>query len=90
MRKVFKRHGRYHNGKGYPSCDHRRSRARGRKFVYHHHPKAWAGLGFVAGTWLLILGVILCAYGFWWGAALIAVAALELWVAFRLVQSVQA
>lgn len=60
-----------------------------RKFVYRHHPKAWAGLGFAAGTWLLILGVILCAVGFWWGAALIAVAALELWVAFRLVHSVQ-
>jgi hypothetical protein len=60
-----------------------------RKFVYRHHPKAWAGLAFAAGTWLLILGVILCAVGYWWGAALIAVAALESWVAIHLVQSVQ-
>ena len=34
--------------------------------------------------WLFILGVILCSYGFWWGAALIAVGALELWIAYRL------
>lgn len=60
-----------------------------RKFVYRHHPKAWAGLTFVVGTWLLILGTILCIYGFWWGAALIAVAALEASVGVHLVRSAQ-
>ncbi|HEY4854101.1 MAG TPA: histidine kinase [Streptosporangiaceae bacterium] len=34
--------------------------------------------------WLFFLGVILCAYGFWWGASLIAVGALELWIAYHL------
>jgi signal transduction histidine kinase len=36
------------------------------------------------GLWLFVLGVILCAFGFWWGASLFAVAALELWIAYRL------
>jgi signal transduction histidine kinase len=33
---------------------------------------------------VFVLGLILCAYRFWWGAALIAVGALELWIAYRL------
>jgi signal transduction histidine kinase len=37
-----------------------------------------------AGSWLVILGTILCAYGFWWGAGLIAVGALEVWIAYHL------
>ena len=32
----------------------------------------------------VVLGVILCSYGFWWGALVIAVGALELWVAYHL------
>jgi hypothetical protein len=57
-----------------------------RPFVYRHR-KAWGGVELAAGTWVLILGVILCSYGFWWGAALIAVAALQLWIARHLLQS---
>jgi signal transduction histidine kinase len=54
-----------------------------RPYAYRH-PRVFGRVGLAAGTWLLILGVILCAGGFWWGAALIAVAALELWVAYHL------
>jgi signal transduction histidine kinase len=50
----------------------------------YRHPKVWGGLCLAAGLWLVILGTILCAYGFWWGAGLIAVGALELWIAYRL------
>jgi signal transduction histidine kinase len=50
----------------------------------YRHPKAWGGACLAAGVWLLFLGVILCFYGFWWGAALLAVAALEFWIAYRL------
>ena len=50
----------------------------------YRHPKLWGGLCLAAGLWLVILGTILCAYGFWWGAGLIAVGALELWIAYRL------
>jgi signal transduction histidine kinase len=50
----------------------------------YRHPKAWGGACLAAGVWLLFLGVILCSYGFWWGAALLAVAALEFWIAYRL------
>jgi signal transduction histidine kinase len=57
-----------------------------RKFVYRH-PKAWAGLQSAVAIWLIILGAILCSYGFWWGALLIAVAALQLWISYRLLSS---
>jgi signal transduction histidine kinase len=50
----------------------------------YRHPKAWGSVCVAVGLWLFVLGVILCSYGFWWGASLIAVAALELWVAYRL------
>ena len=54
-----------------------------RRFVYRH-PKIWGAVCSAAGLWVFALGVILCSYRFWWGAALIAVGALELWIAFRL------
>jgi len=50
----------------------------------YRHPKAWGGVCLAVGLWLSVLGVILCSFGFWWGALLIAVAALELWIAYRL------
>jgi signal transduction histidine kinase len=50
----------------------------------YRHPKAWGSVCLAVGLWLFILGIILCSYGFWWGASLIAVAALELWIAYRL------
>jgi signal transduction histidine kinase len=54
-----------------------------RRYVYRH-PRAWGSVCLAAGSWLVILGTILCVYGFWWGAGLIAVGALELWIAYRL------
>ena len=54
-----------------------------RRFLYRH-PKAWGSMYLAAGCVHVILGIILSAYGYWWGAGLIAVAALELWVAHRL------
>ena len=59
-----------------------------RPFI-HRHPKAWGSMYLAVGTWLVILGAILCGDGFWWGAALIAVGALELWIAYHLLHSVQ-
>jgi signal transduction histidine kinase len=50
----------------------------------YRHPKAWGGACLAVGLWLVFLGVILCAYRFWWGASLLAVAALEFWIAYRL------
>jgi hypothetical protein len=59
-----------------------------RRFVYRH-PRAWGGVCSAAGLWVFVLGVILCSYRFWWGAALIAVGALELWIAYRLLHVAQ-
>ena len=50
----------------------------------YRHPKAWGRVCLAVSLWLFFLGVILCSYGFWWGASLIAVGALELWIAYRL------
>jgi signal transduction histidine kinase len=50
----------------------------------YRHPKAWGRVCLAVSLWLFFLGVILCAYGFWWGASLIAVGALELWIAYHL------
>jgi len=50
----------------------------------YRHAKVWGIVCVAVSLWLFVLGVILCSYGFWWGASLIAVAALELWVAYRL------
>jgi len=50
----------------------------------YRHPRAWGGVCLAAGLWVFVLGVILCSYRFWWGAALIAVGALEVWIAYRL------
>ena len=52
--------------------------------VVYRHPRVWGGVCAAAGLWVFVLGVILCSYRFWWGAALIAVGALELWIAYRL------
>jgi signal transduction histidine kinase len=50
----------------------------------YRHPKAWGRVCVAVSLWLFFLGGILCAYGFWWGASLLAVGALELWIAYRL------
>src|ERR1700733_8251500 len=50
----------------------------------YRHPRAYGGVCLAAGLWVFFLGVILCAYGFWWGSLMIAVGALELWVAYHL------
>jgi hypothetical protein len=57
----------------------------GGAFAYRH-PRACASVEFVVGIWLIIIGAILCAYGYWWGAALFAVTALPFWVAYQLLQ----
>jgi signal transduction histidine kinase len=54
----------------------------------YRHPKAWGRVCLAVGLWLFVLGVLLLASGHWLGpllgALVIAVAALELWIAYRL------
>jgi signal transduction histidine kinase len=54
-----------------------------RRYAYRH-PRAFGGVSLVGGCLVFLLGGILCIYGFWWGAAVIAIAVLELWVAYQL------
>ena len=60
-----------------------------RPFAYRH-PRAWGTTALIAGVWVVVLGAILCTAGLWWGAAVIAAGALELWVAYRLLRVAQA
>jgi hypothetical protein len=57
--------------------------------VYRYHPRAWAAVCFAAGFWLFVLGALVCSQGYWWGALLMAVAALETWVGYHLQASAQ-
>jgi hypothetical protein len=57
-----------------------------RRFLYRH-PKAWGGMYLVAGCVHVFLGLIMSAYGYRWALALIAVGALELWVAYQLLSA---
>jgi signal transduction histidine kinase len=54
----------------------------------YRHPKAWGRVCLAVSLWLFVLGVLLLASGHWLGpllgALVIAVAALELWIAYRL------
>ena len=57
-----------------------------RRFFYRH-PRFWGGAYLAAGSVHVFLGFILSAYGYQWALALIAVGALELWVAFQLLSA---
>ena len=48
------------------------------------HVKVIAGVRAVAAVWLLVLGSILRAYGYWWGALLFLAAGLAGWVAYQM------
>jgi len=55
------------------------SRSRG-----HRHPYISTGVRITAGTWNLLLGIILLSHGYRWGAALLAVSALVFSAAYIL------
>ena len=57
----------------------------GGAFAYRH-PRTCASVKSAVGIWLVILGGILCSFGYWWGASLFVVAALPFWVAYQLLQ----
>jgi hypothetical protein len=46
------------------------------------HLRVFAGVRFAAGTWLVVLGSILPAYGYRWGALPLVPAALLFWVRY--------
>jgi hypothetical protein len=48
------------------------------------HVKGIAALRVLVALWLVFLGAILCAYGYWWGAALFVVAGLLGWLAYQM------
>ena len=49
-----------------------------------HAPGVWVAVRVLTGLWLVILTMILCHDGRWWGLALLAPAALHFYLAARL------
>jgi hypothetical protein len=47
----------------------------------YHFPRTIAGIRYVSGAWLFFLGALLLTYGYYWGAALIAAAVVNVAVA---------
>jgi hypothetical protein len=50
----------------------------------YRHPYVYTGVRVAAGTWNLILGILLLSHGYRWGSALFAVSALIFWAAYLL------
>ncbi len=50
------------------------------------HVKMFAAVRGLVALWLVVLGVILCAYGFWWGASLFTLAGLIGFLAYQMPQ----
>lgn len=50
----------------------------------YRHPSICTGVRITAGTWNLILGILLLSHGYRWGSVLLAVSALIFWAAFIL------
>ena len=53
------------------------------------HPRLIIRVRIAIGIWLLILGAILVGDGYWWGAVMLAPAALHFYLAHRLRHAVQ-
>jgi hypothetical protein len=58
----------------------------GGRFGYLY-PRSTGAAEIVAGVWLVFLGILLLSQANWWAVALLAVAALEFWVARDQLQS---
>lgn len=73
---------------GTPTDDFLRERSRITRILVrpyaYRHPRAWGSAVGAAGLVHLFLAAVLTSYGFWWGWALFAVAALEFFVAYHL------
>ena len=50
---------------------------------FRGHPRLQGAVLLTVAAWHVILGAILCAHGYQWGAALFAAAVLEGWFGYR-------
>lgn len=48
------------------------------------HVEGIAVIRFLVAVWLVCLGSIFCAFGYWWGALLYVAAALVGWLAYQM------
>jgi hypothetical protein len=48
-----------------------------------HDPRTVARVRVAVAIWLVVLAGIFCSLGYYWGAALLAPAALHVWLAYR-------
>jgi signal transduction histidine kinase len=52
----------------------------------YRHPRAWAGFRLACGVWNLGLGIVLLAYGYWFGSVPLLGSVLIFWTVYRLQQ----
>ena len=50
----------------------------------NRHRYAYTGVRIAAGSWNLLLGILLLSHGYQWGSVLFAVSALIFWAAYTL------
>ena len=50
----------------------------------NRHAYAYTGVRIAAGSWNLLLGILLLSHGYQWGSVLFAVSALIFWAAYIL------
>ena len=48
----------------------------------YRHPNVCTGVRITAGTWNLVLGILLLSHGYRWGLVLFAISALIFWAAY--------
>jgi hypothetical protein len=53
------------------------------------HPRLIVRVRVAIGIWLLVVGAILLGEGYWWGALMVAPAALHFYLAYRLGRGVR-
>jgi hypothetical protein len=50
----------------------------------YRHRYVYTGVRIAAGSWNLVLGILLLSHGYRWGSVLLAVSALIFWAAYTL------
>jgi signal transduction histidine kinase len=52
----------------------------------YRHPRFWLAFRMICGTWNMVLGILLLAYGFWFGLVPLVASALIFWTAYLVQQ----
>ena len=77
------------NEKGVPTSRSRLEKIALWWSLEYRYARAFAAVRFAAGTWYVVLAVILCSHGYYWGAALLPATVAQFWAGYRLTVAAQ-